>query len=253
MFEQQGTKGAFGDNPKVMFFLGLFVGISSITTLVLALILGALLTGKTLPLLNPGSGNAQVAVAAQPTADPIIPDEIPALPVKEVDASVDNIKGATNAKVTLIEYSDFECPFCARHNTSMDQVMLDFPNDVRLVYRHFPLSFHAEAQKAAEASECAAKQGKFWEMHDKIFAANESGTMSEDEWKKAARAMGMDGSKFDNCLDSGETAAKVMQDLQEGSAAGVGGTPATFINGQLVEGAVPYETLKAIIESEINL
>jgi protein-disulfide isomerase len=243
-------ESAFQNHPKLMFYLGLFIGVSSVTTLVLALMVGWLLSGKGILSLNAGINNQAAAeVQAAPTVDDTAPV---AGPVPAVDPSTDHIKGAVNAKVTLIEYSDFECPYCTKHRSSLDQAVAEFPNDVQLVYRHFPLSFHANAQKAAEASECAAKQGKFWEMHDKIFEASGAGTMSVDKWKELARGLGLDGAKFDACLDSGETADRVAQNLDEGSYAGVGGTPATFVNGQLVEGAVPYETLKAMIQAELQ-
>lgn len=233
-----------------MFLLGLFVGVSSVTTICLALLLGLLLSGKSL-------GTAALAANAptvnQPAAvgtnDPTTP---PAAPVKPLDEKNDHIRGAKNAKVTLIEYSDFECPFCLRHEDSLKQALTDYPNDVRVVYRHFPLSFHPEAQKAAEASECAAKQGKFWEMHDEIFKANAAGTMSVAKWKEAAKALKLDSAKFDKCLDSGETAAAIAQAEQEGASSGIAGTPGTFVNGQLVEGAVPYATLKQVIEQALK-
>lgn len=238
----------FNGTPKTMFLLGLFVGISAVTTLVLAGSVGFLVSGKTL-----GAEAGTNTVAQAPTAVPTqVPDAaVPAGPLPEVDDD-DHIRGNKDAKVTLVEYSDFECPFCLRHVATMEQVLADYPDDVRLVYRHFPLSFHPEAQKSAEASECAAKQGKFWEMHDAIFAENEKGTMSVTRWKAIARELGMNGSKFDTCLDSGETAARIAQDLQEGSVAGIGGTPGTFVNGQLVEGAVPYATFKAIIDQVLG-
>ena len=240
----------FSGHPKLMFYLGLFIGISSVTTLVLALMVGWLVSGKGILSLNAGTNN-QAAAEVQ-AADPVDDTAPPTQPVAAVDPARDHIKGAANAKVTLIEYSDFECPYCTKHRSTLDQAVAEFPNDVQLVYRHFPLSFHANAQKAAEASECAAKQGKFWEMHDQIFASAEAGTMSVDKWKELARGFGLDGAKFDACLDSSETADRVAQDLDEGSYAGVGGTPATFVNGQLVEGAVPYETFKAMIQAELQ-
>lgn len=253
MLQEQSSGGMLNGNPKTMFFMGLFVGISSVTTIVLVIVLGLMISGKGLGAgaAIAANGNNQVAAAPSPTA-PAPTVAPPAGPLKEVDEKVDHIRGNKNAKVTLVEYSDFECPFCVRHVATLEQALKDYPNDVRLVYRHFPLSFHPEAQKAAEASECAAQQGKFWEMHDEIFKANTAGMMSVAKWKEIARTLKMDGAKFDKCLDSGETAARVAQDLQEGSVAGVGGTPGTFVNGQLVEGAVPYATFKQIIDAQVK-
>ncbi len=251
MLQDESPVANFTGTPKTMFFLGLFIGISSVTTLALAVLVGLLVSGKGLPVTGAiaAQGTAPVAVAPSPSEQPDAP---PAGPVKNVDEAVDHIRGNKSAKVTLIEYSDFECPFCLRHDATIKQVMKDYPNDVRIIYRHFPLSFHPEAQKAAEASECAAKQGKFWEMHDKIFEANSASAMSVAKWKEEARKMGLNGDKFDKCLDSGETAARVSQDLQEGTIAGVAGTPGTFVNGQLIEGAVPYATIKQAIDAALK-
>jgi len=248
----------FEGTPKIMFFLGLFVGVATVTTIGLALILGLLLTGKTLGAPAATAANTQVAAAptaADPTAaaanDPTAAQ--PSQPVKAVDAKTDHIRGSANGKVTLIEYSDFECPYCARHETTMQQVLKDYPNDVRLVYRNFPLlSLHENAEKAAEAAECAGVQGKYWEMHDAIFAANTAGTMSVDQWKKVAGDLKLDTAKFDKCLDGGEMASRVSQDESEGMSAGVQGTPATFINGKLVEGAVPYASIKTLIDAALK-
>ena len=171
--------------------------------------------------------------------------------MKPVDDKVDHIKGAKNAKVTLIEYSDFECPFCSRHLPALEQALKEFPEDVRLVYRHYPLSaIHPEAQKAAEASECAAKIGgndKFWQMHDQLFAKQQ--TLGTQTYLDIAKAIGLNEGNFKTCLDSGEMAARVNNDTSEGSIAGVEGTPATFVNGQLISGAVPYAQLKAAIQA----
>jgi len=161
----------------------------------------------------------------------------------------DHVTGPANAKVTLIEYSDFECPYCLRHYDTTKQIMQAYPNDVRVVYRHFPLSFHANAQKAAEAAECAGAQGKFWEMHDKIYEANRAEKMGVDAWKQAAKDLKLDSAKFDKCLDSGETAKRIASDQEEGSGAGVAGTPATFVNGEMVEGALPFDSFKSKIDA----
>lgn len=219
-----------------MFLMGLFLGIAISSTMGLGLVVGGVL----------GSGSDVSAVVSGGNAAPTPPaggDEVPppSGPVKEV-GSGDHIKGGKNAKVTLIEYSDFECPFCKRFVPTVEQALKDFPNDVRVVYRHFPLrSIHPNAQKAAEASECAAKHGgndKFWAMHDKLMAAQ---TLNVDAMKQLAKDIGLDQKKFSDCLDKGEMASKVNADFNEGGAAGVQGTPATFINGQLVSGAIPYD------------
>jgi len=163
-----------------------------------------------------------------------------------------HIRGDFSAPITLVEFSDFECPFCARHYPTLTKVLDDYKGKVRLVYKHFPLSIHPNSQKAAEASECADEQGKFWEYHDKLFENLAASGYSVANFKQWAKDLGLDSGKFDGCLDSGKFAQKVRDDFQEGSGKGVNGTPATFINGQLVSGALPYESFKQIIDSLLN-
>ena len=165
-------------------------------------------------------------------------------PVTAVDASRDHIRGNVNAKITLIEYGDFQCPYCLQYTATLKALLTAFPNDLRVIYRHFPLSFHREAQMAAEASECAGAQGKFWEMHDKIFEANSARTMSVQAWKTIAKDLGLDTTAFNICVDGRTMTARVAQDIQDGHASGVSGTPASFINGKKIEGAIPLDELE---------
>jgi len=240
-------------SPKITFALGLIAGVAVMSTIALVFILNFLMSGKGFGALAQGTNPT---VQANPTADTNPTPSANTNPTyadpRPVDASRDHVWGDANAAVTLIEYSDFECPYCSRHYGTINQIKQAYPNNVRIVYRHFPLSFHPEAEKAAEASECAADQGKFWEMHDGIFEANLAGTMSVAKWKEIAKDLGLDTNKFDKCLDGGEKAARVAEDLNEGSGAGVEGTPATFVNGQLVSGALPFESFKQIIDQEIG-
>jgi len=173
-----------------------------------------------------------------------------AIAVPAIDEN-DHVKGNKDAKVSVIEYSDFECPFCLRHNKDMDKIFTEYKDSIKVTFRHFPLSFHPEAQKAAEAAECAGEQNKFWEMHDLIFAANENQTMSVAEWKKQAKTLGLVVAQFDKCLDDGKYADKIKADLSEGQSIGISGTPATFINGKVFSGAVGYEALKSEIEKDL--
>ncbi|MBD3281250.1 thioredoxin domain-containing protein [Candidatus Uhrbacteria bacterium] len=242
-------------SPKTTFALGLIAGVAVMSTVALIFVLNFLMSGKSFGALaqvtDRPAEQAQPA-AADPTALDPAQEAPPSNPVKAVDPSTDHVWGNPDAKITLIEYSDFECPFCGKHYQTMKQLKEDYPNDIKVVFRHFPLSFHQEAQKAAEASECAADQGKFWEMYDKIFEANLAGEMNVAKWKSIAADLGLDTEKFNNCLDSGETASRVAEDLNEGSGAGVQGTPGTFVNGELVEGALPYESFKQIIDTELG-
>lgn len=162
----------------------------------------------------------------------------------------DHVRGdLKKAKVVIVEYSDFECPFCGRHHPTMQQVMDEYGDDVAWVYRHFPLSFHPEANPAALASECAAEQGKFWEYADELFANQDS--LAEGYYSQLAGELGLNQNKFDDCLESAKYQAVVDADTATGAAAGVNGTPATFINGQLISGAVPFASLKTVIDAEL--
>jgi len=190
-------------------------------------------------------------VAPSPTPTQAAPS---AGQVVEVSADDDPVKGDKNAPVEIIEFSDFQCPFCGRF---YEQTLPDIEKNyiktgkVKLVYRDFPLSsIHPYAQKAAEAAECADDQGKFWEMHDKIFENQRA--IGITDLKGYAKDLGLDTGKFNDCLDSGKFAAEVQKDTSDGRAAGVTGTPAFFINGKKIVGAQPYENFKAIIDAELN-
>lgn len=174
----------------------------------------------------------------------------------------DHVRGNRNAEVLLVEYSDLECPFCKRFHPTMQQVLKEYGNKVAWVYRHFPLSFHANAQKEAEASECAAEQGGedvFWKYVDTIFDRTESnGTgFALTELRPLAEELGLDGGKFQQCLDSGKYEKLAKDQLDGGSAAGVSGTPGTIIvvNGKptdLINGALPFEQAKSQIDAALQ-
>lgn len=157
-----------------------------------------------------------------------------------------HVRGDFTAPITIVEFSDFECSFCARFHLTMLRVMENYPGQVRWVYKHFPLGFHPYAQPAAEASECASEQGQFWPYADQIF--EKQAALSDALFPMIAQDLGLNLPQFNDCLDSGKYANKVKADYQEGIEAGVTGTPGSFINGQSVSGAVPYSTIENIIE-----
>ncbi len=182
--------------------------------------------------------------------------------VKPMDAS-DHVLGSLTAPVKIIVYSDFECPFCLRFEDTLKQIEQTFAGKVAIAFRQFPLSFHPEAFPAALASECASEQGKFWEMHDKLFADNKNGNMSADQFKKDAADLGLNTVQFDKCLDTEKYKDKVQAQVIEGKNEGVTGTPTSFVNGQMVVGAYPFEDftasdgtqtqgMKSIIEKYLN-
>jgi protein-disulfide isomerase len=170
----------------------------------------------------------------------------------EVAAEGFPAKGPADAPVTIVEFSDFECPYCSRVLPSIKQAVETYGDKVRVVFRQFPLnSIHPRAQKAAEAALCAADQEKFWEMHDAMFADQKS--LGVDQLKAKAAQLGLDSEAFNSCLDGSKNAERVAADVQEGVAAGVTGTPAMFVNGRFVNGAVPFEQLSEILDEELAL
>ncbi len=174
------------------------------------------------------------------------------VPRTEVTVDDDTVKGSPDAPVTIIEFSDFQCPFCTRfYQNTLPQIQQQYidTGKVKFVYRDFPLSFHQDAQKAAEAAECAGEQGKYFEMHDKLF---DTEALDVTSLKQHAVDLGLDTDEFNDCLDNDEMAAEVQKDFQDGQQAGVSGTPAFFINGQLVSGAQPFSVFQQIIDQELG-
>ena len=159
-------------------------------------------------------------------------------------------RGPAGAKVTIVEFSDFQCPFCARGRQVMDQVLKAYDGKVRLVFRDFPLSFHEHAVKAAEAGQCANEQGKFWPMHDWMF--ENQGALADGDLKEAAKKLGLDGVRFDQCMTTSKYAGVVADSMKAGEKAGVKGTPAFFVNGIFLSGALPFEKFKDEIDKALT-
>ncbi len=171
-------------------------------------------------------------------------------PLRTEVAATGPSAGPANAPVTIVEFSDFQCPFCSRMIPTLDQIKAKYGDKIRLVFRQFPLDFHPHAQKAAEASLCAHEQGKFWELHDAMFKNQQQ--LAPENLKSKAAELGMNAGQFNSCLDSGKYAAQVATDRTQGTAAGVSGTPAIFINGRFISGAVPIEQITPVIDDELR-
>ncbi len=175
------------------------------------------------------------------------------LKAPRVDLAVEGSpsEGPEDAPVTLVEFSDFQCPYCARMQPALKQVKDTYGEKVRLVFRQFPLnSIHPQAQKAAEASLCANDQGRFWEMHDKLFETDTS--LKPDDIRERATSLELNLEEFNQCMDSGKYAATVQQDVLDGVKAGVTGTPALFINGLSFSGSRSFEEISQVIETELQ-
>lgn len=168
-------------------------------------------------------------------------------PTVKVDVG-SRVKGPANAPVTIVEFSDYECPFCKRAEPSIKQVMDTYGDKIRLSYRDYPLDFHANARPASLAAHCANAQGKFWEYHEKVMASED---LSKAALEKIADDSKLDRAKFDACFAKDEFKAAIDADMAAGVAAGVNGTPAFFINGRMLDGAQPFEAFKEIIDEEL--
>lgn len=153
----------------------------------------------------------------------------------------DHVWGNPKATVQLIIYSDFQCPACLLYNDTIEQVKKEFKNDILVAYRHYPLRMHEQAIPAALASECASEQGKFWEMHDLLFANNQAQRMSIEQYEQDAADLGLDRVKFNQCLETEKYKDKVTAQMLGGKNYGVTGTPASFLNGRVLPGAYPFE------------
>jgi protein-disulfide isomerase len=167
-----------------------------------------------------------------------------------VDVAVESAQmmGPKNAPVKVIEFADYECPYCQKVSPDLRKLQTEFGDKVSFTYRDFPLPMHARAEKAAEAARCAGEQGKFWEFHDELFQSKE---LDFGQLKVHAQALNLDSTRFNKCLDSGDEAAAVAQDRKEGVRLGLTGTPSFFINGHFLSGAVDYATLRKIVAQQL--
>ena len=168
-----------------------------------------------------------------------------------VSAGKSPSKGGANAQVEVIEFADFQCPYCLAASPTVKRVLETYGDRIRFVYRNYPLPNHPQAVPAAEAAQCANEQGKFWPYHDRLFA--EAGKLMDADLKKAAADLGLDAARFNTCVDEHRYKAVVEADQQAGNAAGVNGTPAFFVNGRLLSGAQPFEAFKRVIDEELEL
>lgn len=174
----------------------------------------------------------------------------PALPRIPVSVDDDPSKGPAEATVTIVQFAEFQCPYCGKAGEAVDQVLETYGDDVRMVFRDFPLSFHPRAIPAAVAANCAGEQGKYWEMHDRLMSNQRA--LEEADLAGHASALQLDLAKWNTCREDPAQAAEVMKDFEDGQEVGVSGTPAFFINGIMISGAQPFEEFKRIIDAELG-
>ncbi len=188
----------------------------------------------------------QAREALREAADVVVHLEAPRVAVLATGPA----KGPENARVTIVEFSDFECPFCRRVIPTLDAILEKYPNDVRVVYRNMPLRNHARARPAAEAALCADDQGQFWAYHDRLFENTRK--LGDEDLLRYAEELNLDKEAFSQCYEEKRFAHQVDADLQDGERAGVSGTPAFFVNGILLSGAKPAEDFFRVIDAELE-
>lgn len=168
----------------------------------------------------------------------------------KVDVGEAAVKGPDDALVTIVEWSDFQCPFCKRVNPTMAKIQETYGDKVRIAFKHNPLPMHNRAMAAAIAAEAAGRQGKFWEMHDKLF--DNGRALTDENFEKWATELELDVDKFKSDMKDKEIETKVKKQQAQGSTLGARGTPAFFVNGRFLSGAQPFEAFKALIDEEMK-
>ncbi|MBI4473547.1 MAG: DsbA family protein [Acidobacteria bacterium] len=210
---------------------------------VIVAFVGYSLFGRTAPM----KGRVTAKPAAAPAADAAPPERPPV----QIATAGHPSRGSENAPVTIVEFSDFECPFCSRATPALKQIEEKYQGKVRRVFRQFPLNnIHPRAQKAAEAVLCAMDQGKFWEMHETLFT--QPPRLELADLYDRASSLGLNTEAFRKCVDSGAEAQRVQSDINDGLKAGVTGTPAVFINGRYTGGARPFEGYAKVVDEELQ-
>jgi protein-disulfide isomerase len=173
-------------------------------------------------------------------------------PLREQVAAIGPSRGPANAPITIVEFGDYQCPFCHHLEPALDSVLKQYAHQVRFVFRNFPLTdIHPEAMHAAETAVCAGQQGKFWAMHDAIYA--DPAPLSDASLRALAKRIGLDSTKFEECVRSEATMKAIRADTQAGDDLGVEATPTLFIDGRYINGDVPRKQLIAVIEDELKI
>jgi len=193
---------------------------------------------------------AAAAPAAAPTAAPSRPGRPDPNQRYTVNTKGAPARGPEDAEVTLVEFSDFQCPYCSRVTPTLDQIKEEYGDQVRVVFKHLPLRIHSKAPAAHAAAEAAHRQGKFWEMHDKIFANQRE--MSPEKYEEYAAEIGLDVAQFKVDVANAEVQQRIEADADEAASLGVSGTPGFFINGRFLSGARPFNSFKTVIDEELK-
>ena len=221
-----------------------------------AIVAGAMLVRSSLEASTVQLAALTEAVESAPAAAPAAPSRAarPSRPDPNRRYSVNTkgspVKGNPDAKIAVVEFSDFQCPFCGRVTPTLDQIQREYGDQVRVVFKHLPLRIHPKAPGAHAAAEAAHQQGKFWEMHDLIFANQRE--MSEEKYIVYAEQIGLDADRFKKDVVAASTKKRIDADAAEASKLGVTGTPGFFVNGRFLSGAQPFSSFKTIIDEELG-
>lgn len=251
MFHEEKGQNGFTVTPKSSFVIGIVSGVLVICTIGFFILLGIVLKGGSAYGSGGNGGGNGIAIQPSNNVPTDTGDQLGT--VKEVTKD-DHMRGDLKAKVTLIEYSDFECPFCDQFHPTLKRIKDEYGDKINWVYRHYPLSFHPQAVPAANASECAAEQGKFWEYADLLFANQAS--LGDPLYGKLATDLKLNASKFNDCYTAKKYNAEITADQTSGTTANVTGTPGTIVLGpngyaQLIPGALPYESVKQMVDAAL--
>lgn len=246
----------FTSSPQTSSSIGIPVAI----VIAGGLIAAALYFGGGSARMQPATVAGTAEIDGQDAGDVPAQPEEPAVGDLRAVTTDDHIRGPHTARITLVEYSDLECPFCQRFHPTLQQLVAEYPDDVRWVYRHAPLAqLHSKAPKEAEAVECAGEQGKFWELTDKIFEVSPANNgLNLDTLPQLAQDVGVPNiSQFQTCLDTGTYAQHVQDDLTDAQAAGLLGTPYSVVltsDGKKIpiSGAQPYASVKQVVEDALR-
>lgn len=176
-------------------------------------------------------------------------DFSPPMFVSELDDGVSPVKGSTNPRVTIVEFSDFECPFCNQVQTTLKRIIESYGKDVRLVFKHLPLDGHRNALPAARAAYCATEQDRFWQFHDALFSAQD---LSPPRLQQIAAELGLAPAKFQTCINSEQSRAAILKDLEAAKLYRIDSTPSFIVNGKLIKGAVSFADFQKIVEQELS-
>jgi protein-disulfide isomerase len=190
----------------------------------------------------------EIELAGSPPARaPTRPDPNRRYPI---DTQGSPVRGNPQAKLAIVEFSDFQCPFCNRVVPTLKQIESEYGDGVRVVFKHLPLPMHAKAPAAHAAAEAAHRQGRFWEMHDLIFADQRN--MSPERYLEYAARIGLDLERFERDVESADVKRKIDADTAEAARLGVTSTPAFFVNGRYLRGAQPFQAFKALVDEELG-